>query len=187
VADRPFAYSIHPDDTIASVSDAWLEFADENRAPELTRDHVVGRSLWSFVAGSETRTLYEALFHRVRTRAESFDLPFRCDSPDRYRFMRLVLKPGPGGSVDCEGILVRDQARPFYSILDRAFPRSTARLPMCSLCKRLYALESQWLELEVAIERMDLFDTASLPELEYTVCDDCRSSVRRTSGSGAAA
>jgi hypothetical protein len=187
VPDRPFAYAIHPDDTIASVSDSWLEFAHENRAPELTRDYVVGRSLWSFVAGSETRLLYEALFHRVRTRAESFELPFRCDSPDRFRFMRLIVKHGPGDLIDCEGILVREQARPFYTILDRAFPRTTARLPMCSLCKRVYALGARWLELEVAIEQLNLFDTASLPEIEYAVCDDCRSAGRRASGSGTAA
>lgn len=187
VSDRAFAYSIQRDGTVASVSDAWLEFARENRAPELTREYVVGRSLWSFVAGRETRLLYEDLFHEVRTRDASIELPFRCDTPDRFRFMRLILRAGPEDLVDCEGILVREQERPYFSILDRAFPRTQAQISMCSLCKRVHTFDLQWLELEDAIRKLDLFDSSQLPEIRYTVCEDCGAIDRRTSGGSAAA
>ena len=63
--EREFSYSIDRDDTIASVSDSWLEFARENQASELTRDRVVGRRLWSFIAGRETRLLYEDVFLKL--------------------------------------------------------------------------------------------------------------------------
>jgi hypothetical protein len=44
---------------------------------------------------------------------------------------------------------------------------------MCSLCKRILAREARWLEVQDAIRELDLFDSASLPELEYVICDDC--------------
>jgi len=185
VSERTFAYSIDRDDLIESVSDSWLEFARENRAPELTREHVVGQILWRFVAGRETRLLYEDLFLKVRTRAESLALPFRCDSPDRFRFMRLMLDAGPRDSIDCRGILIREQQRPYLSILDQAFPRTNDSLPMCSCCNRIHAFGTQWLDAEDAIRRLDLFDSASLPQLEYAVCDACAAINRSTPNDGA--
>lgn len=186
MSDRVSAYTIDRDDRLVSVSDSWLEFACENQAPELTRERVVGESLWSFIAGAETRLLFEDVFDHVRTLGEPVALPFRCDSPDRFRFMRLELEAGEQDSIDCKAILVREQARPFYSILDRAFPRTRESLPICSFCKKIYAFQTQWLELEDAIRRLDLFDSAQLPELAQTVCDDCSSGTRR-SADGAAA
>lgn len=186
MSERTFAYSIDREDIVTSVSDSWVEFARENRAPELTRDHVVGQCLWQFVGGRETRLLYEDLFLRVRTRTGSIKLPFRCDSPDRFRFMRLVLESGPRDSIECRGILVREQERPFFSILAKAFPRTDATLPMCSLCKRIYAFGTQWLDTEDAIRQLDLFESPKLPQLEYTVCDECAAMNRQTPDGAAA-
>jgi hypothetical protein len=170
MSDRSFDYSIDRNDAIASVSDAWLEFARENRASELTRDFVLGQPLWRFIAGRETRLLYEELFRKVRTGAQSIELPFRCDSPDRFRFMRLDLRPGQRDAIDCRGILIREQERPFFSLLDRLFPRRKGTLSMCSLCKRLFVFDTQWLELEDAIRKLDLLESAALPEIQYAVC-----------------
>lgn len=185
--ERAYAYAIDRDDIVSSVSDDWLEFARENRASSLTRDHVVGASLWKFIAGLETRLLYEGLFRRVRRSAEIIELPFRCDSPDRFRFMRLALAPGTEDSIECEGILLREQERPYYSILDRVFPRSQERLTMCSLCKRIHAFDLRWLELEDAIHQLDLFDSAQLPEIDYAVCDECAAVDGLHDGGAAAA
>jgi hypothetical protein len=181
-----FPYAIDREDRIVSVGESWLAFAEENRASELTRERVLGRSLWSFVAGSETRLLYREVFRRVRTRAESAELPFRCDSPECFRFMRLRLDPGPRDSIRCRGITVREQARPFFSILDRAFPRSDSTLDMCSFCKKIGAFGSEWLEAEDAIRRLNLFESARLPRLEHVVCPSC-ASVCRAEPDGATA
>ena len=106
-----FVYSIDHNDSLLYVDEPWLAFARENRAPELTRDHVLGRSLWEFVAGAETRLLYESLFLKLRTSSGSIELPFRCDSPDRFRFMRLILESGPRESIRMTGILERERER----------------------------------------------------------------------------
>lgn len=187
MGERSFDYSIDREDKVAAVSESWLEFARANRARELTCDHVLGRSLWSFIAGRETRTLYETLFRKLRRTAETIELPFRCDSPDRFRFMRLALALGPSDSIHCQGVLIREQQRPFYSILDRAFPRNEDSLSMCSLCKKVFAFETKWLELEDAIREMDLFHSRSLPEIRYGLCDGCASLGQRTQGGTAAA
>lgn len=187
MTQRVFAYSIDREDRLAAVSEPWLDFARENRAPDLIRERVVGRSLWGFIAGLETRMLYEGLFRRVRSTRETVELPFRCDSPDRFRFMRLRLAPGPEDGILCEGVLVREQERPYYSILDRVFPRTRELLTMCSLCKRIHAFGLRWLELEDAIEQLDLFDSAALPEIAYAVCDECASLDGLTQGGSAAA
>jgi hypothetical protein len=186
VDERAFAYSIDAKDRVVALSDAWLEFARENRASELTRERVIGQPLWSFVSGRETRRLYEDVFVRARSRRESIELPFRCDSPDRFRFMRLLVSPGSGEGIECVGVLIREQQRPFFPILDRAFPRTSVSLPMCSLCKRIYAFRTRWLELEDAIRELDLFGQKELPRIDYVVCDGCVPPNRLTQGGAAA-
>ena len=64
----------------------------------------------------------------------------------------------------------------------RAFPRSRRKLAMCSLCKRVQILGTQWVSAEDAVRRLDLFDVAEPPQLRYVVCDGCD---RLATGSGA--
>ena len=180
-------YSIDRDDAIISVSDSWLGFARENDAYDLTRESVLGRPIWDFVAGTETQKLYAALFARLRAGEGPFLLPFRCDSPDRFRFMRLALAASSGGAIELTGILIREQERPFFSILDRAFPRTETRLPMCSLCKKIQAFGLRWLELEDAVRELDLLSAAALPRIDYVVCDGCSSPGSDALGGCAAA
>ncbi len=177
MSESRVSYRIDSRDRIVAVGDDWLEFARSNGAPELTQEAVVGACWSDFVADAETRTLYTSLFERVRASEAELSLPFRCDSPDRFRFMRLVISPGSNGTLSCLGMLVRDQARPFYSILDRAFPRSDRSLPICSLCRRIEVSADEWLEIEDAVARLDLFDSPRLPRLEQRVCTPCRSSA----------
>ena len=97
-SDR-FDYALDGSDVIVSLGEAWLRFARENGAPELCRESVVGRSLWEYVTGDTTRQLYQAIFRRVRDRGETLVLPFRCDSPERFRFMELAIGCGEGSEL----------------------------------------------------------------------------------------
>lgn len=175
--DAIVSYQVDTRDRIVAIGDGWLAFARENGAPELTEAAVVGARWPDFVANGETRVLYERIFERVRAHDVEVILPFRCDSPDRFRFMRLVISPGLAGTLICRGLLVREQARPFYSILDKAFPRSDRSLPICSLCRRIEVAGAEWLEAEDAVARLDLFDSARLPRLEERVCPSCHASA----------
>ncbi len=166
-----YRYSIDADDAVSSVGPSWLDFAAENAAPELTRESVLGRPLWDFIAGAQTRHLYETLFERVRAGGR-LSVPFRCDSPDVFRFMRLHLAALPGGGIDFLSVLLRSQGRPRTSLLDSIIPRADYSFDMCSLCKRIFAF-GEWLEPEHAIARLGLFDVPSPPGIEYEVCDRC--------------
>ena len=186
-AGDAFVYGVDASDTIRSLGDAWLAFARENGAPELTRDTVLGRSLWEFVTGDTSRELYDLIFARVRRERQLVVLPFRCDSPERFRFMQLVVAPGSGAALELRGELIREQARPYLPILDRILPRSVEALPMCSICLKIRIHGSQWVEAEQAVERLSLFESARIPPLDYRVCEECARRARAPEGSHASA
>ena len=58
VAPQACVYTIDATDSISSVSPSWLVFARANGARELTRESVVGRSLWDFIDGERVHELY---------------------------------------------------------------------------------------------------------------------------------
>lgn len=178
-------YEIDAADRICAVSERWLAFARENDAPELTREAVIGRSLWDFIAGAETRDLYRPILRRVREEDVSLIVPFRCDSPIFQRWMRLVLTPGSQGAIRLDGVLVRKLERLHLGFLEPHAPRRPHDLPICSCCKRV-KLEARWLEAEDAIARLHTLGVEPYPELRYVVCRSCRSLVSGVPASGSA-
>ena len=177
-ASTEYGYAVDGDDVIVSLGDGWLLFARENGAPQLCREALVGRSLWEYVAGATTRQLYEAMFRRVRDERRTLALPFRCDSPDLFRFMELAVEPGERGALQLTGRLLREQARPHFNLLDRLVTRSSEPLPICSVCLRVELFGTRWVSAEEAVERLDLFDSAQLPPLDYRVCPACVEAAR---------
>lgn len=166
-------YAVDRDDVVTRVDDAWLEFARRNEAPELDRESVVGRSLWSFVEGESTRRAWQLVFERVREQGLTASVPFRCDSPDRFRFMEMRLAPGPDGVVELEAVVLREQPRPRHlRLLERDEPRMGYAFPICSFCKRVFAFGA-WLEAEVAVERLGLVEGSPAVRLEQALCGDC--------------
>ncbi len=172
-------YVIDEKDTITSVSDSWDAFACDNSAPELVRDRVVGAPLWDFIAGSATREVYRRLLEQVRTHDIPLLIPFRCDSPDMRRFMRLVIAPIHEGAVQFDAVLVREEPRSPAAFLDPSVVRTDELMLMCSWCKKIPAGESEWLELEEAIPRLDLFGLEHLPEISHTICPNCELDLER--------
>jgi hypothetical protein len=177
-------YSIGSTDTITSVNSAWLRFAQENGTPELTADFVIGKPLWDFIAGGETRYLYQLVLERVRTNDTPVILPFRCDSPGIRRHMRLVISPLHEGNVQLDAVLVSEERRPSLALLDPQAPRSDQVLTLCSWCKRARVTRSEWVEPEDAIARLDLFGPPSLPQLSHGICDQCVNTVTAEVKSG---
>ena len=95
---RSFIWILDADDKIVRVNDAWLAFAAENTAPQLTASVVLDQSIWRFIQGQETSYLYQQIFRRVRAGQSPVTFPFRCDSPDCRRFMEMELSLLPGGA-----------------------------------------------------------------------------------------
>jgi len=172
-------YEIDGQDRLAAVAEAWLVFARESRAPELTREAVIGRPIWHFITGASTRTLYELAFGEVRSADRRLALPLRCDSPDRRRFMELVLEPRADRAIGHSCRLLREEVREPQPLLDPSAPRSSDVLRACSWCKRLQGRDGHWREIEAAIQHGDLLGEPPVPQLSHAVCDDCRVAVRR--------
>jgi hypothetical protein len=173
IPERTFQYEIDAQDRICLVSDAWLKFAQDNGAYELTREAVVGTLLWDSVADGETKHLYEMLFAKVRRTGVSSTIPFRCDSPDCRRHMALTIARAPGGALVLTGRLVREERRSSMALLDSSVERSREMATVCSWCKRMRMTSDVWVELEEAISSRGLFDSAPMPRITHGICGEC--------------
>ncbi len=167
-----YMYVIDALDRITSVNPEWLRFAETNEAPELTEANVVGKPIWDFVTGADTRAFYETLYRNLRYRRSEITIPFRCDSPTVVRQMTLTLRPLDAGAIECEGRLDHAQTREPITILFRWVARSDESIPICSLCRRL-SVQGEWVEVREAIVRRRLFSHTPVPRLEETVCPTC--------------
>lgn len=170
-------YELDQDDRIRAVSASWLDFARHNGAADLERETVVGRPIWDFVAGTDTQGVYEAIFTRVRATGRTLRLPFRCDSPDRRRYMQLTVRPRPAGGLAISASLVREEERDPISLLDRNTARSHVLVPMCSWCKAVRGTTGEWLEVEEAVAQFELLASLPLPRLTHTICPKCAASL----------
>ncbi len=169
-----YEYGIDGQDIIRRVSKHWLSFARENNSSHLTTDAVLGHPLWDFITGPEARHLYGLLFDKVRRDQQAITIPFRCDAPDRRRYMQLTILPGEKGSLDFRSELLREELRPRVALFDSTLSRTNDFLNMCAWCKRVETEDTQWLEAEDAIERLDLFGRGRLPNISHGLCGDCR-------------
>lgn len=172
--DQVYQYRVDSKDRITWVSPRWLAFAQENGAPELTEQRVVGRSLWEYVDGDATRAVYEKLHRQVRQQGEPVVVPFRCDSPSLRREMQLTIRSEHEGLLLYESAIVMSAPCSPVNVLDLSLPRSLSFLTMCSCCKRVLIEPDGWLEISDASVRLKVLDTPRPPQLAYDVCPACR-------------
>ncbi len=168
-----YNYSIDQSDLIESVDGAWLKFARDNGAAELTCESVIGRRLWDFIDGSGTRHFYRALFERVRLEQLETAIPFRCDSPELQRYMELRVRGASKGRIELSGRLLRAEKQLHVPLINSLLAGSRQRFSICSLCRRVHAF-GEWLEPETALQRFHVFETVHEPAVEHFVCDQCK-------------
>ena len=180
------SYRIGGDNRFTWVSDEWEEFARENGAEHLGSEQVLGRSLFAFISGAETEYIYYLLLDELRTVGRTVNVPFRCDSPALRRFMRLEMSPLPDQAVEFVSSLVREEPRPEVPFLDTGAARTVDAMTICSWCKRV-RVGRGWLDLESAVERLDLFRSRRLPQQNHCVCRHCSRYVRRVLDEAASA
>lgn len=162
----------------------WNAFAQQNGAPELDADAVIGRNLFDFIAGAQVQNQFRRIMDRISQDPNwTWILPFRCDSPGRQRNIRQSLKPIFTGA-ECTGFVFQAveqnaQQRPPIGLYDfkrlRKLAQHDRHLPvvnMCSWCQRVqYAPLSgtNWLSAEdyyAAGGRSDV-------RINHVICEDC--------------
>ena len=168
-----YTFAIDADDLIRTVSDSWVAFARQNGECGLETSDVIGRPLWEFVGGAETRQIYHALFAAVRRGRLPRSVPFRCDGPDCRRFMRLTVSPLADDALELVSELLREEPRAPVAMLGSEVERSAELLSMCSWCKRV-RLPAGWVEVEIAVETLGLFGDAPMPRISHGMCGECR-------------
>jgi hypothetical protein len=166
------SYAIDEQDHLIKVDQGYYRFAEENGWSEAPTS--LGRSLWDYVAGRELKKLQRLLVRRIRDEVGSVELPFRCDGPGVRREMsiRIVARPG-GRAVLFSAQLRSEEAREIpQPLLDPDFPRDADTLSMCGWCDR-FEVDGEWVEVEEAARRLELFDRPELPALSHGVCPNC--------------
>ena len=166
-------YRIDASDTITYVNPEWTRFAQANDAPDLTAAAVMRKSLWAFVSGVDTQSLYRELFRNLRAHPSELVIPFRCDSPTIIRHMSLTLRSLKAAGIECEGRVLQQEVREPVALLSKRAVRSRESIEICSLCRRLF-VHGKWIEVAEAIVRRRLFNFDPVPRLQETVCSECR-------------
>lgn len=166
------SYAIDEHDHLVRVDEGYYRFAEENGWGEAGSS--LGRSLWDYVAGSDLKKLQRLLVRRVRDEVGNVELPFRCDGPGVRREMSIRIVARPGGRVVLFSARLRsEQAREIPQLLfDLTAPRGEEVVPMCGWCDR-FEVDGEWVEVEEAARRLELFNRSELPALSHGICPDC--------------
>jgi hypothetical protein len=174
-------YQIDDSHRIVMVGGDWDEFAESNKAPELVGNSVIGRYLWDFIGDPTTCELYRDLITLAR-RGKMSQFRIRCDGPDITRLITLRIRAVDDHRVEFVTDLLRSETRDARSLLDRDATRNGDLLHSCSWCSRIRVGNTEWIDLDAAIERLNLFHAADLPHLSHGLCQSCDEQIRRRSG-----
>lgn len=167
-------YTIDGENRIVSVSGNWLSFARENQGGESCHpDRVMNEPLWKFIDGNETRYLYELCIAKVRGQQQTMILPFRCDAPDRRRYLELQMTPRPQEEIEFASRILREEPRETVQLLQNDVARAETLIKMCSMCKKVEISKDVWLEVEDAIIEMGFFLKEKLPQITHGCCKPC--------------
>jgi hypothetical protein len=172
MSTEALSYAIDDQDHLIKLDQGYYRFAEENGWDGAGDS--LGRSLWDFVAGHEMRKLQRMLVRRIRDEVGQVELPFRCDGPDVRREMDIrITAHSSGRAVLFSARLRSEQAREaIQPMLDPSAPRCEEMLEMCGWCDR-FEVDGEWLEIEEAAARLELFLRPELPRVSHGICPDC--------------
>lgn len=165
------SYWLDAGDTIVAVSENWNGEVRQNDAPELDASRIIGRNLISFVNGDATRMYVRTVLQSIRLLRKPMLRSYRCDTPERRRFMEMRLTLEASGLVRWDHRLVHEESLPrTFSFRTLAKPVSHRCVVRCSVCNRLKRF-TNWLEPEALLPADEVPDDG-LPVI-YGVCPDC--------------
>jgi len=172
VAVQTLSYAIDEQDHVIRVDDGFYRFAEENGWDGAGAS--LGRSLWDFVAGEGVRRLQRLLLRRIREGVRGGELPFRCDGPEVRREMDIRINSDRTGRIVLFSTRLRAASpRPTRQpVFDPSVPREDGFLQICTWCDR-FLVDGEWVEVEVAAKRLQLFLRSEMPQLDHDICPRC--------------
>ena len=168
---QTLSYAVDDQDHLIKVDEGYYRFAEENGWD--CAGSSLGRSLWDFVAGHEMKKLQRLLLRRIREEVRDIELPFRCDGPDVRREMDIRIVAHSSGRVVMFSARLRsEEPREAQPMLDPEVPRNANTLEMCGWCDR-FEVDGEWVEVEEAARRLELFRRRELPAISHGICPRC--------------
>jgi hypothetical protein len=128
----------------------------------------------------ETRHLYQIMLEKVRKNNARIKVPFRCDSPAYRRFMELEIFTLDENLIEFRSRIVKLEFRPHVDLLDFSVDRSDEFVRICGWCKKIYVSEAKLVEVEEAVEELNLFGETKLPQLTHSICPSCKESLTQS-------
>jgi hypothetical protein len=169
-----FKYRVDGNDILLEVSENWQSFSDENSGGEACFPrNVIGSSLWRHICEWETKQLYQTILERVRMNNQRACFPFRCDSPDKRRFLNLLVIPMERNCINFESRILKTESREPVALLSGEVKRSEELLRICSMCKKIAISDTEWVEVETAVRTLGLFERVLMPRFTHGVCQSC--------------
>lgn len=169
-----YSYTVDKNDIIVGVSENWRMFAEQNfDEPTCFPENIVGSSLWDHIYDLETKHLYEIILQKVREHKRPAAFPFRCDSPEKRRFLKLSITPIDDDSVNFKSEIIKEELREPVDLLRHDIERSNEFIKICSICKKIAITDIEWEEVEIAVQKMKLFEMEVVPQLTHGICQSC--------------
>jgi len=165
-------YLVAADGTIVSAEGQLSEegaIPDPVFAPSFQCPEMIGRNLFSFIAGREVRHFYALLHERVLRDACGIKFDYRCDSPEIRRDMNMSLT-FDNNLVRYESIVLKESPMP--ESIPLPSPGAETLIPICSICKRYRypANSADWKEVEMILKEPGIPQSF---DFTHTFCTDC--------------
>jgi hypothetical protein len=170
---KTYGHRVDKNDNIVGVNENWQSFAEENLGTACLPEKIIGSSLWDHIRDPETKHLYEIILLKVREYHRQATFSFRCDSPEIRRLLKLFVIPREDDSVDFISQKINTELRKPVELLRSGIERSEDLIRICSMCKKIALSETEWTEVEIAVQEMKLFEREVLPQITHGVCQPC--------------
>lgn len=141
----------------------WNAFSFENGAPNLTASDVIGKNVLSYISGEEIRDQISNILQQIASKKRlKWIMPYRCDSANRTRNMRLSITPisdqGKAVGFLFQSILLNENERPAIDLFDFVEKmeqleklRDLVIITMCGFCQKVKDTpntKDKWVEAE---------------------------------------
>jgi hypothetical protein len=86
--------------------------------------------------------------------------------------IRIVARPAGRVVLFSARLRSEEERQARQPLLDPEAPRSSELVEMCGWCDR-FEVDGEWVEVEEAARRLELFNRAELPALSHGICPTC--------------
>ena len=77
-------------------------------------------------------------------------------------------------------ITLGTQMRPHAKLLEPGGAEARGLVTSCSWCNKIRTGDGQWAEVEVAVQKLGIFEHQEVPRLSHGACADCIRAIRES-------